>query len=144
MSNANILRMIVDSDALPAWAEMRPLLSNELLSLPQAGYLPFIPHPVTPRQHSIVCTAMRNFVCLAGQLDQELLAVICDEGVFRIALDTFLRRPDEFCFKCSTWLSVWNTALESLCAVADQKMVFLKKLYSGRRQFSQFCARKTM
>ena len=29
---------------------------------------------------------MRNFVCLAGQLDQAILPVFCDESVFRIVL----------------------------------------------------------
>ena len=29
---------------------------------------------------------MRNFVCLAGQLDQAILPAFCDEGVFRIVL----------------------------------------------------------
>ena len=29
---------------------------------------------------------MRNFVCLAGQLDQAILPVFCDESVFRIVV----------------------------------------------------------
>ena len=29
---------------------------------------------------------MRKCVCLAGQLDQAILPVFCDEGVFRIVL----------------------------------------------------------
>ena len=83
-----------DNDVLPNWAGMRSLLSKESLVLFQVGFLPFIPHPVT--EYSTVYTAMRNFVCLAGQLDPTILPVFCDEGVFRIVLDIFLRCPDEF------------------------------------------------
>ena len=64
----------LDSDVLPTWVKMRSLLSKESLSLFQVEYLSFIPHPVT--EYSIVYTAMRNFVCLAGQLDQELLPLL--------------------------------------------------------------------
>ena len=64
----------LDSDVLPTWEGMRSLLSKESLSLFQVEYLSFIPHPVT--EYSTVYTAMRNFVCLAGQLDQELLPLL--------------------------------------------------------------------
>ena len=46
--------------------------------------------------NSTVYTAMQNFVCLAGHLDQALLSVCCDEGVFRIVLGIFVRCSDEF------------------------------------------------
>ena len=72
----------LDSDGLPTWAGVRTLLTKESLSLFQVGYLPFIPHPVT--ECSTVYTAIRNFVCLVGHLDQALLPVCCDKGVFRI------------------------------------------------------------
>ena len=82
------------NNVLPTWAGMRSLLSNESLTLFQVGFLPFIPHPVT--EYSTVYTAMRNFVCLARQLDQTILPIFCDEGVFRIVLEIFLACPDEF------------------------------------------------
>ena len=84
----------LDSGVLPTWAGARSLLTKESLSLLQVGYLPFISYPVTG--NSIVYTAMQNFVCLAGHLDQALLSVCCDEGVFRIVFDIFVRCSDEF------------------------------------------------
>ena len=73
---------------------MRYLQSKELLLLFQVGYLLFFPHPAT--EYSTVYTAMRNFVCFAGHLDQTLFPAFCGEGVFRIILDIFLRCPVEF------------------------------------------------
>ena len=33
---------------------------------------------------------------LANQLDQNILPVYCDEGVFRIVIDIYLRRGNQF------------------------------------------------
>ena len=58
------------------------------------AFLPFLPHPVT--EVATVYTAMQNYVKLLNQLKQKSLSVFCDEGVFRLVLNIYLKRPEEF------------------------------------------------
>ena len=60
----------------------------------QVGFFPFIPRPVA--DYSTVSTAMLNMTPLANQLDQNILPVYCDEGVFRIVIDIYLQRRNQF------------------------------------------------
>ena len=60
----------------------------------QAGFLPFIPYPV--REHTTVCTSMKSFMKVLQQLDQKALPIFCDEGVYRIVVDIYLKCPNEF------------------------------------------------
>ena len=41
---------------------------------------------------------MKKFVALAEHLDQNAIPVFCDEGVFRLVLNIFLKKQSEF--KC--------------------------------------------
>lgn len=93
ISSASILD--TTSNIAPTWAGLRSLLSEEVLPKMQVGFLPFIPHPVT--EYSTVYTALKNFMSLVEHLDQGILPVFCDEGVYRIVLDIFLNKPTEFC-----------------------------------------------
>ena len=51
---------------------------------------------------STIYTVMKNFVsvCLweqfVNQLEQEYLSMFCDEGVYRILLGSYLKRPEDF------------------------------------------------
>ena len=60
----------------------------------QVAFLPFLPYPVT--ETSTVYTAMLNFERLLDQLEQKTLPIFCDEGVFRIVLNIYLKCPDKF------------------------------------------------
>ena len=59
------------------------------------GFLPFVPKPVA--EYSTIYTSKLNFVKVSNRLDQEALPLFCDEGVFRIVLDIYLQKKDEFC-----------------------------------------------
>ena len=43
-----------------------------------------------------VYTAMQNYVRLLSQLQQKSLLIFCNEGVFRLVLNIYLKRPEEF------------------------------------------------
>ena len=86
--------LVSDSNDLPIWAGIQFLISSAKLPLMQVGFLPFLPHLVT--DHSTVYTAMKNFVNVANQLERDHLPVFCDEEVYRIVLDIYLRCPQEF------------------------------------------------
>ena len=58
------------------------------------GFLPFLPSPVT--EYSTVFSVMKNFTQLVGQLKQDALPLFCDEGAFRIVVDIFLQKQDQF------------------------------------------------
>ena len=92
--NEEVEEGVITTNGLPTWAGMRSLLSDTDPKVMQVGFLPFIPYPVT--DYSTVYTAMKNFNNIVEQLQQSILPVYCDEGVFRIVLDIFLNRPDEF------------------------------------------------
>ena len=60
----------------------------------QVGCLPFIPSPVT--DYVTVYTAMKNVMNVSIQLRQQILPLFCDEGVFRIVVDIYLKHYEEF------------------------------------------------
>ena len=45
---------------------------------------------------ALVYTALKNFQNVLRQLGQDHLAIICDEGVYRIAREIMMCRPEEF------------------------------------------------
>ena len=59
----------------------------------QVGFLPFIPSPVT--DYAMVYTAMKNLMNVSIQLRQQILPLFCDEGVFRVAIDIYLKHYEE-------------------------------------------------
>ena len=79
---------------IPLWAEIESLISGSDVPIMQVGFLPFISKPVTG--YSTVYTAMLNMTKLASQLDQKILTMYCDEGVFRIVIDIYLQRQNQF------------------------------------------------
>ena len=52
------------------------------------------PKPVT--EYSTVYTGLKNVQGILEQLEQQHLAVACDEGVYRIAREIMLQHPNEF------------------------------------------------
>ena len=53
-----------------------------------------IPYPVT--EYTTVYTALKNFHEIQRQLNQSHLPITGDEGVYRIAQEIMLMRPEEF------------------------------------------------
>ena len=39
---------------------------------------------------------MKNFIKVFQQLHQKTLVIFCDEGIYRIAVDIYLKYPNEF------------------------------------------------
>ena len=76
------------------WAGIHALLSDKQLSLKNFGFLPIIRNPVT--RHDTVFTCLRNFSSICSNLDQEVLSVACDEGVYQYVVDKYLCNPDIF------------------------------------------------
>ena len=83
-----------DNTIIPSWVGMKSMLSSADIPEMHVGFLPFIPNPVT--EYSTVYTSMLNFKKLTKQFNQDALPVFCDEGVFRILVDIYLQRKDEF------------------------------------------------
>ena len=79
---------------LPSWAGIKSLLSHSEVPVMHVGFLPFIPSPVT--DPSTIYTAMLNFLKVLDQLQQEALPIFYGEGVFRIVVDIYLQRPEQF------------------------------------------------
>ena len=53
------------------------------------GFLPFLPGPVAECDN--VFSAIKNFTQRVGELKRDALPLFCDEGVFRIIVDTFFK-----------------------------------------------------
>ena len=79
---------------MPAWKETNKVLSQSNIIKKKIGFLPVLPYPVT--QYDTVYTALTNFNRILGYIDQARLPVTCDEGVFHIAREIQLTRPNEF------------------------------------------------
>ena len=82
------------NDLIPSWAGIESLISQSDVPIMQVGFLPFPPKPVTG--YSNVYVVMLNMVKIANQLDQKILPVYCYEGVFRILIDNYLQRQNQF------------------------------------------------
>ena len=79
---------------LPTWAGTQALLSESQVPLMHVAFLPFLPHPVT--EIATVYTAMQNYLKLLNQLEKKSLPIFCDEGVFRLVLNIYLKFSEEF------------------------------------------------
>ena len=77
-----------------SWARIESLISESDVPIMQVEFLPFIPKPVT--DYSTVYTVMLNITKLVSKLDQKIPPVYCDEGVFRIVIDIYLQRRNQF------------------------------------------------
>ncbi len=61
----------------------------------RVGFLPVVPHPVT--DYATVRKSLTNFQCSRQQLNQEIMPVVSDEGVFHIVVDIVMTEPQQFC-----------------------------------------------
>ena len=65
---------------LPTWGGIHALISEANVPLMRVGFLPMIPKPVT--EHATVRKALTNFQSVCQQLNQAVLPIFSDEGVF--------------------------------------------------------------
>ena len=77
------------AETIPTWAGCKSLLHKSKTLLLQAGFLPYLPHPVT--DYNTVYTALKIFLKVLDQLDQKSLPVMCDEGLYRIVANIVLQ-----------------------------------------------------
>ena len=76
------------------WTASRVLISKASIPLMRVGFLPVIPKPIT--NPATVYKALENFENVRKQLDQSVLPVWCDDGVFAPAMEIVLSEPDTF------------------------------------------------
>ena len=89
-----ILLKIPTTQNTPSWTPFNSTVIKDDRCKQIVGYLPIIPSPVT--EYSTVYTCLKNFNILLRQLNQEYLAVACDEGVYRIARSIMFENEKEF------------------------------------------------
>ena len=85
---------LCDNQSVPAWSGFNALLTDEDLPIRNIGFMPVLPHPITDEE--TVYTALKNFQGILKQLKQSKIPVTCDEGVYRIAREIMLNKPEEF------------------------------------------------
>ena len=86
---------LIDADALiSTWTGCRSLVSDKTLPIWQVAYLPYLPYPIT--KYDTVFTALYNLANVPNQPQQHRLPVVCDEGVYCIVTDIFLKQPEHF------------------------------------------------
>ena len=76
------------------WAASRVLISTSSIPLMRVGFLPVIPKPIT--NPATVHKALNNFENVRKQLNQAVLPIWCDDGVFSPAMDIILSEPERF------------------------------------------------
>ena len=81
-------------DLILTWVGCRLLLSDKTLTIWQVGFLPYLPYPVT--KYDTMFTALYNLANIANQLQQHCLPVFCNEGVYYIVTEIFLKQPEHF------------------------------------------------
>ena len=79
---------------VPPWAGIHALITSGSSPLMRVGFLPTIPSPVT--EYATVRKALTNFQSCRKQQNQESIAVVSDEGVFRIVVDIIMNEPNDF------------------------------------------------
>ena len=79
---------------MPSWSAFNSVIFEETLNERIVRFILFIPYPVT--EYTTVYTALKNFQEIRRQLHQSHLPITCDEGVYRIAREIMLMRPEEF------------------------------------------------
>ena len=80
-----------EQPSMPSWSSS--VISDRKRKVQQVGFLPILPLPVT--KYETAYTSLINFKNVLNQLTQSHIAVFCDEGVYRIAREITLQRPDE-------------------------------------------------
>ena len=88
-------RNLSDADALiRTWAGCRSLLSDKTFPIWQAGFLPYLSYLVT--KYDTLFSALYSLANADNQLQQHFLPVFCDEGVYCIVTENFLKQPEHF------------------------------------------------
>ena len=82
------------NQSIPSWSSFNSAVSIDDRPKQIVGYLPVLPFPVTDA--STVYTCLKNFNDLLSQLQQNYLAVACDEGVYKIARHIIFENEREF------------------------------------------------
>lgn len=83
-----------ECQVMPSWSATNSVFTTDRSKLKRVAFLPVLPYPVT--QYDTVYSAMKNLQDILQYLDQSVLPVTCDEGVFCIAREIQLIRPGEF------------------------------------------------
>ena len=83
-----------EEQTMPSWRAFNSVISEETLNERTVGFIHSIPYSVT--EYTTVYTAFKNFQEIRRQLNQSHLPITCDEGVYRIAREIMLMRPEEF------------------------------------------------
>ena len=78
----------------PTWSSFNSTILEDCRPKQIVGFLPILPAPVT--EFSTVYTSLCNFKDILSQLKQIQLAVVCDEGVYKIARYITLTKNKEF------------------------------------------------
>lgn len=81
-------------EKVPTWGGSHALTSTSNLKLKQVGFLPIIPNPIT--RHDTVYACLRNFNSIAASVKQDVLPIVCDEGVYHLVIDIYMVRPELF------------------------------------------------
>ena len=82
------------SKYLASFSAINSLLSDEVVTRTSIGFTPILPHPITDFES--VYTVMRNFQDVLKQKKQSCGPLWCNEGVYQLAKEIQLLRPDEF------------------------------------------------
>ena len=83
-----------DQQTMRSWRPFNSVISEETLNERIVRFIPLIPYPVT--EYTSVYTSLKNFQEIRRHLNQSHLLITCDEGVYRIAREIMLMRPEEF------------------------------------------------
>ena len=101
-----LVRLDIDADTLytvkirppnqtmPSWSATNSVCSPDEINSKRIAFLPILTYPVN--QYDIVYTVMKNLQDGLCNIDQLVLPVTCDEGIYHIAREIQLIRPDEF------------------------------------------------
>ena len=79
---------------IPTWSGSNALTCQSKNQLYEVGFMPILPHPVT--KHETVYTCLVNFNSLVDTLDQDAMAIVCDEGVYQYIMDIYCHNPKIF------------------------------------------------
>ena len=94
-SNTETIDAKPQNQVMPIWSAANSVLSTaDKVPLKRVGFLPVLPYPVT--QYDAVYSSLRNLQEILKYLHQSTLPVTCNEGVYRIAREIQLIRPNEF------------------------------------------------
>ena len=83
-----------DEIKIPSFVAMKSLISSENVRITNSAFTPIIPHPAT--DFSTIYTSMKNYQDILNQRNIPYGPLWCDEGVYRIAKEIQLLRPNEF------------------------------------------------